>query len=103
MVSGSINAKLEELEDELRQHRSKVNQDTANFPPLLDDQLAYIASQTIAGDARPTDQGYRRYEDLDAELVDHLDDLQELIEGDVTLFNQLVEDHGLGAVILPEH
>ena len=98
----SINAKLVALEDELRQHRSKVFQDTANFPPLIDDQIAYVASQTIAADARPTDQAYQRFSDLDTELAGHLDVLQELLEGDVELFNQLVEDHGLGAIIVPQ-
>jgi hypothetical protein len=61
-------AELDDVEDRLRQKRSKVWQDTANFEPLIDDQFAWLASYAMSADARPTDSARERFADLSAVL-----------------------------------
>jgi phage shock protein A len=82
------------LEDELRQRRSKVYQDTENFEPLLDSQFAWVASQTVSADARPTDQAYERLDDLEEQLREHQDRLQRILDGPVGRLNQMLQDAG---------
>ena len=77
-------SELDDIEDRLRQKRSRVWQDTANFEPLLDDQFAWLASYTLSADSRPTDSAYERYADLDRELETQLARLDRLERGDVS-------------------
>jgi hypothetical protein len=83
-LSSAIRRQLDELEDRLRQKRAKVWQDTASFEPLLDDQVAWLASYTMSADTRPTESAYDRYHDLTAELSVQLDRLDTIVRKDVS-------------------
>ena len=91
-AGASIWRRLDDLEDKLRQKRAKVWQDTANFEPLIDDQLAWVAGHTLSADTRPTDAAYERFRDLEEQLAAHLAELAGLLDIDVSLFNELVRE-----------
>jgi photosystem II stability/assembly factor-like uncharacterized protein len=97
----AIDAKLDALEDTLRQKRARVWQDTENFRPLLDDQMAFVADLTIAADTRPTDAAYQRFQDLEGELNRRLSELEAVTAQAIPRFNALIREAGVGAIIVP--
>ncbi len=100
-LRAALETKLAALEDTLRQKRSRVWQDTANFRPLLDDQLAFVASVTISADTLPTDSARARFADLAGELERRAAELQAILDGEVARFNALVKDQGFGVLVAP--
>ncbi len=91
-AGGTIRGRLDDLEDRLRQKRSTVWQDTANFEPLLDDQFAWVASYTGSADTRPTDSAYERYADLLEELEAQLARLEKVLQDDVSLLQAIMQE-----------
>ncbi len=91
-AAGSILAKLDELEDKLRQKRAKAYQDTANFEPLIDDQFAWLGSHVRSADMRPTDAAHERFRDLETQLAAHLSDLAEILEANVPVYERLLRE-----------
>jgi hypothetical protein len=87
------------VEESLIQTKSESGQDPINFPPMLDDQLAYLYSHVTSSYGRPTRGAYQRYDDLLAETRTPLDRLSELLAGDVTAFNDALEEAGIGPVV----
>ncbi len=98
-MADELGKKLTALEEELIQTKNESGQDPINFPPRLDNQIAYLFSVVNSQNARPTEGAYQRHEDLSAELKQHLDRLQGLIEKDLQEFNQLLRREGAGGVI----
>ena len=96
----AIGDKLTELEDELIQSKAETGQDLLNFPPRLDDQFAYLYSHVYPAYGRPTQGDYERLEDLRAEVAPHLAAIQEVLDTDLTAFNEALRDAGVPGVIL---
>ena len=91
-AAASIAARLDDLEDKLRQKRAKAYQDTANFEPLIDDQFAWLGSHVSSADTRPTDAAHQRFRDLETQLAGHLAELAEILEIDVPLLERLLRE-----------
>jgi len=87
--------RLTALEEELIQTQSESGQDPINYPPMLDDQIAYLYSTVNAQDARPTAGCYERYEDLSQALNMYLDQLNEIMEKDIKAFEERLEQEGV--------
>jgi len=90
---------LTEIEEELIQTKSESGQDPINFPPKLDDQLAYLYSHVNGSYGRPTEGAYERYDDLMEETQPYLDRLEGLVEDEVAAFNAALAEAGIGAVV----
>ncbi|MGD8329969.1 MAG: hypothetical protein PVJ49_11080, partial [Acidobacteriota bacterium] len=95
----AIADKLTAVEDELIQHRAETGQDLLNYPPRLDDQLAYLYSHVYPAYGRPTQGDYQRLDDLRVELAPHLEALRAVIDIDVAAFNEALRAAGVPAVI----
>ena len=91
---------LTAIEAELIQSRSQAGQDPINFPPMLDDQIAYLYSHVNEGYGEPTAGAHERYRDLQAELQPLLDRLQQVIDVQVTGLNQALRAAGATGVVL---
>jgi len=89
---GAIRTELDDLEDQLRQKRATVWQDTANFEPLIDDQFAWLASYTLSAESRPTDSALERYADLEQQLAVHIVRLDKVLRDDVPSLRVLVQE-----------
>ncbi len=98
-LADSLGDRLTEIEDSLIQTKSESGQDPINFPPRLDDQLAYLYSHVNGSYGRPTDGAYQRYDDLVTETQPFLDRLEALVADDVAAFNEALADAGIGAVV----
>jgi len=95
----SIKEKLAPIEDELTQSKAKTRQDTMNWPVKLNGKLAWLAAVISSAQAAPTSQTYELYEDLVQRIDVQLQRLKEVINTDVSAFNQLMGESGVPAVI----
>ncbi|MEM8893845.1 MAG: glycosyl hydrolase, partial [Bacteroidota bacterium] len=94
--------KLTAIEDELIQTKSESGQDPINYPPMLDDQFAYLYSTVNFQDSRPTAGAYERFEDLKKELSVHLTNLDEIMASDFKAFNDMLDSEGVSRIIIPK-
>ncbi|MFQ5742663.1 MAG: glycosyl hydrolase, partial [Acidobacteriota bacterium] len=96
--------KLNSIEEELAQTKSKSLEDPLNYPGKLTAQIANVQSVVNGGfgsvDAPPTDGARQRFEDLEAELAAVLARLQETLDTDLAAFNELVRSNNVQAVIV---
>ena len=67
-ASERLEAKLTAIEEDLYQVRNRSGQDPLNFPIKLNNQLAALERSISTGDARPTDQSYVVYKELNERL-----------------------------------
>jgi photosystem II stability/assembly factor-like uncharacterized protein len=95
----AMGERLTEIEEALIQTRSETGQDPINFPPKLDDQLAYLYSHVTTSYGRPTEGARQRFEDLAAETQPLLDRLQMVLSEDVAAFNAALQVAGIGPVV----
>jgi photosystem II stability/assembly factor-like uncharacterized protein len=100
-LADSAAEQLSRLEQRLVQTRNESGQDPLNFPPMLDNQLAYLYGYVGFSDGAPTAGAVERYEELAAELASHLADLDAILAGPVAGFNSALQDREVPAVIVP--
>jgi photosystem II stability/assembly factor-like uncharacterized protein len=99
-LGDGINETLRPVEEALIQTKSESGQDPINFPPMLDDQLAYLYSHVNGSYGRPTRGAYQRYEDLMAETSPLLDRVDAVVAGELAAFNAALGEAGVGGVIV---
>jgi photosystem II stability/assembly factor-like uncharacterized protein len=98
-LADAMGETLTEVEEALIQTRSESGQDPINFPPMLDDQLAYLYSHVNGSYGRPTAGSYQRFDDLVAETEPLLERLEGVVAEQVPAFNAALERAGIGAVV----
>ncbi len=91
---------LSNLEKQLIQTQSESSQDPINYPPMLDDQMAYLYSIVNSQDARPNDGCYERYNDLTKAYDAYKAIFQKIVNQEIVLFNTLLEKENVPRVIL---
>ncbi|HVB09341.1 MAG TPA: glycosyl hydrolase, partial [Bacillota bacterium] len=95
-----IKAKLNAVEEELIQFRSKAHEDPLNFPIKLNNKLASLSGVVAAADTKPTAQAREVYSELSSKIIDQLANLREVVNADVAGFSRLVQQAELPAVVL---
>ena len=100
-LAGELSDKLTEIEGQLTQTRSESSQDPINFPPMLDNQIAYVLSYVAAASTRPTDGARIRFEDLKKEHALLSGDLASVLKKELAAFNELVSKKKVPAVLVP--
>jgi hypothetical protein len=93
-----LKEKLIAIEEELIQSRARVQQDQLNFPSRLNAKLSALTSVVASADGAPTQQSYDVFRELSTRIDQQLIRLQEVIEKDVTAFNELIRTSGIPAV-----
>ena len=96
----SLDEKITAIEDELIQTKSEAGQDPINYPPKLDNQLAYLHGHVNSQDAKPTEGSYQRFEDLKKQLDVHLEKLDAVVKKDLADFVKMLEKEGVERIIL---
>lgn len=86
----SINKKITAIEETLYQTKLKANQDILNYPIMLNDKLAGIYGIVKSGSTKPTKQSYEVYEQLAMKADYQLNKLKQIINIDVTRFNEMM-------------
>ena len=95
-----LREKLAAVEQELVQVDAETAADWLRFPARLNYKLAALISVVASADAAPPQQAYDVFEHLSGRLDAQFKILQELTERNVPVFNKLVRDAGLPAVII---
>ena len=95
-----MNQKLEGIEEELIQVKSKASEDPLNFPIKLNDKLAGVASVVASADAAPTKQSYALYDELAGKIDNQLAQYKHVVDTELPAFNNLVKAEDVPAVIL---
>jgi len=98
--ANKLKRKLSSVEDVLIQSKSKSGQDPLNYPILLDNKIAALASVVASADARPTDQSYELFKKLSARANEQVSKLKAIMEHDLPDFNELVKKAGIPAIIV---
>ena len=84
---------IDRLEKALIQSKSESRQDPINFPPMLDDQIAFLYSFVNRLDEKPNAGTYERYNDLKQTFAGYQKQIDSLMEKELTPINQwLVEN-----------
>jgi len=96
----SLKIKLKEIEDVLIQSKSQSGQDPLNYPILLDNKIAAVASVVESADARPTDQSYDVFKYFSDKADVELEKLKAVLEKDLPAFNALCRKLEIPAVML---
>ncbi len=91
--------KLTDLENMLIQTQNETGQDPINYPPKLDNQIAYLYTVVHGQDARPTEGSYERFEDLKAEAQIYYRQLESL-GSEIEAYNKMADELGVPKVIL---
>jgi photosystem II stability/assembly factor-like uncharacterized protein len=98
--SRRIVEKLQAIEDVLIQSKSKSGQDPLNYPIMLDNKLAALATVVGSADARPTGQSYQVFRELASQADTQLGQLSLLLKRDIPDFNRIVRDADIPAVLI---
>ena len=88
---------LTTLEEELIQTASESGQDPINYPPMLDDQIAYLYSVVNGLDDRPNAGIYERLADLKTALKPHQMKMDELMR-EIRSINKMLMENGVGII-----
>jgi len=89
-IKDQIDRKLNEIENELYQTKSKSNQDPINFPIKLTNKLAHLIALHEHGQYPPTDQAEQFRKEIDLQIQQQLDRYQQVLSQELKQFNQLL-------------
>lgn len=90
--------KIGAIERRLYQVKNQSNQDPLNFPIQLNNRLAYLRRSLERGDAKPTAGVYKVFDELSAELEEHLDNLKNALNNDLAKINRQLESKNMEKV-----
>jgi hypothetical protein len=91
---------LTSVEEALYQTKNQSNQDPLNFPIRLNNKLSALAGVVASADGAPTASSYAVYEDVARRIDVELATLKQILETDLSAFNQLVKEKGVPAVVM---
>jgi photosystem II stability/assembly factor-like uncharacterized protein len=94
----TVKAKLRPPEEAIYQVKNRSNQDPLNFPIRLNNKLAALEGSVAGGEAPPTAQAYKVYQDLDTLLAQQLDAIEGVVTTDVAQLNQLLKNANLDPI-----
>ncbi len=91
--------KLTAVEEKLIQTRSESGQDPLNFPPMLDNQFAYLYGYVAGGNDAPTEGAATRFSDLQKEWEEIAEEYRLIMENQVKEFSRAIEEAGLPRIV----
>jgi hypothetical protein len=84
-----LSTKLSAVEEDIYQVRNRSNQDPLNFPIKLNNQIAALMRVVETGDAKPTDQSYEVFKELNARLEEVRKRYEEILKSDTNGFSNV--------------
>jgi len=91
-LAKQVTDQLTSLEQQLIQTKSESGQDPINYPPMIDDQIAYLYSIVNGQDARPTEGAYQRYRDLEEQFLVFQQQYEVIKQNEVPSMNRMLEE-----------
>jgi photosystem II stability/assembly factor-like uncharacterized protein len=84
-----LSTKLSAVEEDIYQVRNRSNQDPLNFPIKLNNQIAALMRVVETGDAKPTDQSYAVFKELNERLEAIKKRYEEILKSDTNGFTSV--------------
>lgn len=101
-TSAHILDKLKVIEEALYQTKNKSSQDPLNFPVRLNNKLGHLNSLAGYGDFPPTDQAVAFLREVSGLIDEQLDQLNDVLIKDIAMFNRLVKEQSVDAIIIKQ-
>ena len=99
-MSKEILDKMKDIEESLYQTKNQSQQDPLNFPIRLNNKLGHLNSLSGTGDFSPTHQDIAFKKEVTQKIDNELQKLKSLFEKDIPVFNQMVKEKSIDAVII---
>ncbi|ETW98399.1 MAG: glycosyl hydrolase [Candidatus Entotheonella factor] len=90
---------IDAIEQELIEKRIQAPHDRLHYPARLNLKLNSLSSVVASADTAPTQQAYEVFDDLSAKIDQQLERWQQLLQGDVANFSQLVRQSDVPAIV----
>jgi uncharacterized coiled-coil DUF342 family protein len=90
----TVSQALSEIEQKLMQTKNESHQDPLNYPPMFDNQVAYLYGLVVPADGPPTEAARERFEDLNRQWTELRAELEEVMDTEVGAFQQRLRDLG---------
>jgi hypothetical protein len=97
-AGAQLDARLAAIEARIYQVKNQSSQDPLNFPIMLNNKLAALASVVESADAAPTTQDYTVFADLSKQLDLELANLNQVLTSDLPAFNARLSQAHLAPV-----
>lgn len=95
--------KLMEIEGKLVQLKITGNgQDAVRWPPQIGEKLDYLASAVATADFKPTDSQNEVYNLLHDQLTTKASEYDKYMKGDFATFTKMLQEQGVGAIVIPK-
>ncbi|MDH5366767.1 MAG: glycosyl hydrolase [Cyclobacteriaceae bacterium] len=94
--------KMKVIEEELYQTKNQSRQDPLNYPVRLNNKLGHLNSLMAMGDYKPTDQAVAFLKEVTGLIDEQLLALDKILKEDISMFNNLVKEKSIDAIILKE-
>ena len=96
-----IDSAMSVIENQLYQTKLKSNQDMLNYPIMLNNKLAHVASLASMSNNRPTDQMYAVRDDLTEKINELLAQWNEILNKSIPAYNELIRKHNINVIGIP--
>lgn len=97
-----IDSLMKNIESQLYQTKLKSNQDMLNYPIMLNNKLAHVASLANMSNSRPTDQMYGVRDELTAKIDVLLKEWQEILTVKIPAYNELIRSKKVNVIGVPK-
>jgi photosystem II stability/assembly factor-like uncharacterized protein len=97
-----LDSLLSSIEGQLYQTKLRSNQDMLNYPIMLNNKLAHVASLASMSNDRPTEQMYGVKDDLTLKIDALLAEWKKIINEEIPAYNNLIRGHQINVIGFPE-
>jgi len=97
-----LDSLMNDIEKVLYQTKIKSNQDMLNYPIMLNNKLAHVASLATMGLYKPTAQMILVKEDISSKIDVELNKWKQIMEGDLLKYNALLREQKVNFVDLED-
>ena len=97
-----LDSMMTAIEEQLYQTKLKSNQDMLNYPIMLNNKLAHVASLARMSSDRPTDQMYGVRDDLTEKINKLLEEWNEILNTAIPQYNEMIREQKINVIGIPE-
>lgn len=97
-----LDSVMTEIEGQLYQTKLKSNQDMLNYPIMLNNKLAHVASLARMSSDRPTDQMYAVRDELTEKINKLLEEWNKILTTMIPEYNQMIRENKINVIGIPE-
>ena len=102
-AAGAMMARLTKVEEALYQTRNQSSQDPLNYPIRLNNQMSALGTVVASTEARPTDQSYTVYRELETAIDRQLLTMRRTLQAALPRLDAMLKAEGVEEIRLPDN